>query len=240
MTYWRPGWRMTLLVLMVLPILLRLGIWQLDRAEEKQAYEEAYLERQGLLPVEPPGKGMAAAFSRVKLKGRFENEQQFLLDNQVRDGRVGYWVISPFHASDGRVWLVNRGWIAAGTKRSQLPDIQSADGPAEVVAVVWPDTGLPPLLKEDPWDDAWPKRIQRLNVARMAALVGAIAVELRLEAGQRGVLDAAPLLMHVPSEKHIGYAVQWFSLAGVLGIGFIIYGFVTAARQARPEGPEHV
>lgn len=239
-TRWRPGWRMTLLVLAVLPILIRLGTWQLDRAEEKRAYENAYLERQGMLPVAPPRQDMAAAFSRVKLEGRFDSEQQFLLDNQVRDGRVGYWVINAFHASDGRTWLVNRGWIAAGTDRSKLPDIRPGDGPVEVVVVVWPDTGLLPLLKEDPWDDAWPKRVQRPNVARMAALVGAAAVELRLEAGQPGVLSAAPLLMVVPSVKHTGYAVQWFALAGVLCISFIIYGFVMAARQARPEGPEHV
>jgi len=217
---------MTLLLVLLLPLLFRLGFWQLDRAAEKQAYENAYLQRQGMLAIDPPAQPLSLPYARVRLDGHYDNEAQYLLDNQIREGQVGYWTITRFVATDGRSWLVNRGWVAAGSRREILPDITISEDPVTIVAVIWPDTGLPPLLAEDKWDQDWPLRIQRLNIARMAAqLESTEAVELRLEEGQPGVLAPAPLLIHVRASKNIGYAVQWFGLAAVLTIGFIVYGF---------------
>jgi len=234
----QPGNRMVLLVVLVLPILLWLGNWQLDRAEEKRRYEITYLERQGMLPIVPPADPAAIAFSRLKLSGHYDTSRQVLLDNQVSAGRVGYWVITRFQTQDGRSWLVNRGWAAAPERRDELPDIQVSEQPCELVAVVWPDTGLVPLLEEDRWEEDWPKRIQRLDVHTLGPLLHSQAVELRLEAGQPGVLEAAPLLIPVSHEKHTGYAVQWFLLAGVLLVGFVFYGFTMTARRERATGSD--
>lgn len=227
---------MVVLVMVMLPALLWLGSWQLERAEEKRRYEMAYLELQGMLPAVPPADPATVPFSRLKLTGRYNANRQVLLDNQVSDGRVGYWVITPFQAEDGRSWLVNRGWLAAPERRDQLPEIPVSEKTGELVAVVWPDTGLLPLLEEEHWQQGWPKRIQRLDVRALGLLLGSEAIELRLEAGQPGVLEAAPLLIPVSYKKHTGYAVQWFLLAGVLLVGFVIYGFTMTARRERATG----
>lgn len=214
------------MTLLALPLLLSLGFWQLDRAAEKRAYDNLYLERQSQLAVEPPEDLRDFAFGRVRLTGRFDDQQQFLLDNQTSNGRVGYWVISRFIAEDGRSWLINRGWLPASGGRETLPDISVSTDRISIIAVVWPDTGLMPLLAEDTWQPGWPKRVQRLDIERMAALFEATEpIELRLEAGQPEVLLAAPLVMPVGATKHTGYAVQWFGLAGVLSIGYLVYGF---------------
>lgn len=236
--HWRfqPGGRMVLLVLLVLPLLLWLGSWQLDRAQEKRHYEMAYLELQGMLPVVAPADPAKTPFSRLKFSGRYDTTRQVLLDNQVSDGRVGYWVITPFRDDDGRNWLVNRGWVAAPERRDQLPDIAVSELPCELVAVVWPDTGLMPLLQQDPLQQDWPKRVQRLDLRVLGPLLDSEVVEMRLEAGQPGVLEAAPLLIPVSHRKHTGYAVQWFALAGVLLVGFVVYGFTMAARRGRATG----
>jgi cytochrome oxidase assembly protein ShyY1 len=236
----QPGWRMTVLLLVGLPVLLSLGNWQLQRAEEKRRFELNYLQAQSALPVRPGLADEQPPFTRLRLRGRYDADRQFLLDNQVRDGQIGYWVVTPFRDVDGRNWLVNRGWVAAAQRRDQLPDLVVDTDPEQIVAVVWPDTGLIPALAEERWPSQWPLRIQRLDVDKMAPLVDAVPMELRLEAGQPGVLAPAPVLMTVRASKHTGYAMQWFAFAGVLMLGFLIYGFTMPKRRARLKGSEDV
>lgn len=236
----QPGWRMVMLLLVGLPLLLSLGNWQLQRAEEKRRFEVAYLEAQSRLPIMPPASAEAQPFTRLRLIGRYDSKRQFLIDNQIRDGQVGYWVVTPFRGEDGRSWLVNRGWIAAPRRREELPDIDIAGPATQIVAVVWPDTGLIPALAQEQWSSQWPLRIQRLDVRKMAPMVDAVPIELRLEASAPGVLAPAPMLISVTAGKHTGYAVQWFAFAAVLVVGFLIYGFTMPRRRVRLKGSEHV
>jgi surfeit locus 1 family protein len=60
---------------------------------------------------------------------------------------------------------------------------------------------------------------------------GAEPVEIRLEAGQPGVFAAAPVDVDFAPERHRGYAVQWFGLAGVLLTGYLIFGFSRRANE---------
>ena len=223
---WHPGWKMTTFVMVMLPLTVALGFWQLDRAELKRGLERQYLERLGMLPETPPETLANAAFLRVRLEGEYEPGHHYLVDNRVRDGRPGYWVVSRFRASDGRGWLVNRGWVAAPPRRDLLPPVGTPSGSQRLLGVLWPDTGLTPLLAPDPWPDSWPRRVQRLDVARMAAEgPDVVPVEVRLEPGQPGVEAAAPVNVAFRPERHTGYAVQWFALAGVLVVAYLIFAF---------------
>ncbi len=239
----RPGWGLSLAVMAMLPVLLALGVWQLQRAEEKRSYQSRYYDRL----AEPPrplaslaGSLTDAGFARVFLRGRYQRGRDYLVDNRTRHGRPGYWVVSRFAAQDGRIYLVNRGWIAAPPRREVLPEVVTPGGPVTLQAVVWPDLGLPPLLAEEAWPSRWPKRIQRLDVARMAADPDlgpgidsrfepepepVVAAELRLEPGQAGVFVAAPVDPGFVPERHQAYAAQWFGLALVLLAGYVILGF---------------
>jgi len=220
----RPGWRMTAFTVLLLPIVLSLGSWQLERAEEKRQFENAYMDRIGAL-ARPPGASVEP-FERVRLEGEYEPERYFLLDNQTRDGAVGYGVVSSFLATDGRRWLVNRGFLAGDRARRSLPEVTTPTGPVTLTGLVWPDLGLMPVFGDNGWPDGWPKQVQRMEVARMAALLpNAMVAEIRLEPGQPGVFAAAEVALNMPASTHTGYAVQWFGLAAALSIGYVIFGF---------------
>lgn len=222
-----PGWKMSLFVAAMLPTVLALGFWQLDRADLKRGYEASYFDRMaqpaGPVPDDPAG----AAFMRVSVAGRYDTERYFLVDNQVHEGRTGYWLIAVLRADDGRQWLVNRGWIAAPPVREELPVVDIPPDRVVLTGVLWPDTGMVPLLAQDRWADGWPKRVQRLDIEAMAVSVGGgtPAAEIRLEGGQPGVEVPANLGHDFKSRTHEGYAAQWFGLGGVLIVGYLFYGF---------------
>lgn len=226
---WHPGWKMTLFTALMLPLVVSLGLWQLDRAEEKRVYEDRYYQRLGERPVAPPARvfeGADGDFLRVRLDGSYDPMRYFLIDNQIQEGQVGYQVVGVFQTEDERRWLINRGWVPATQSRARLPDISVPEGRVSVVGVIWPELGLPPLLKPDDWPDTWPKRVQRLDVGRMAGLIEHTApLEVRLEQGSPGIFVPARLELVVTPAKHLGYAAQWLGLSAALAIGYLIFGF---------------
>ncbi|MEE8244679.1 MAG: SURF1 family cytochrome oxidase biogenesis protein, partial [Pseudomonadales bacterium] len=89
---------------------LGLGAWQLERAETKVELRDAYFERMAAEAVAPQAEPLM--LERVPLVGRFEGTS-FLVDNQVHQGRAGYWVVSSFLDESGSRYLVKAGAWAA-------------------------------------------------------------------------------------------------------------------------------
>lgn len=233
---------MSLFTLFFFPLLISLGLWQLSRADEKQArYELAEARKQQAPQRLSELSGVAAernGFQRVRAVGRFDAARHLLLDNQHAGGQVGYWVLQPFATTD-ETWLVNRGFIAAAARREQWPPVITPAGELEIEAVLWPQFGLLPLLDSEGSVESapgsatgWPKRVQRLDFAAFQRLFGELApMEVRLLPGSAGAMpEVAPTEQPNGAARHQGYAVQWFGLAIVLIAGFVIFG-VLGARE---------
>lgn len=237
----KKDWRMTLFVVVMLPLVLGLAVWQLQRADYKQALMDSYFDKLGGLPQTLVADSPTPAeFTRVRLRGNYE-QAHLLLDNQLSNGRPGYWVYSPF-TLEGVTWLVNRGWIAAPASRDQLPEVPAVPkGEIQLVALVWPDTGSLPLFGEEPHEqlgaEIW--RLQRLDFSALPAGLESVVggqlmnAELRLEDAQPGVLQAVPQTMAFGVARHHGYAFQWFGLGIALIVGYIFY---RRSLTASPDG----
>lgn len=239
----RPGRYPTLAFLLLFPLLLSLGLWQLDRAEQKQALLSAQDARRNDLPMD---LGMVSEledldrFRPATASGRFVADRQWLLDNRVHAGQVGYHVYSLFDLDDahGRALLVNRGWVPLGASRQQLPVLPLPEGkvriqgrlsrPASVgIALGEPDYASVSALQVVPY----------LEVKRVAAAIGRelLPMVLELDEGQPGALTEDPLTAtQITPEKHIGYAVQWFGLAAALLIIYVGLNTRRMKEESRP------
>lgn len=226
----RPGLWPTLAVLLLLPLLLGLGFWQLDRAEQKKAWLarlEAGLRQE---PVELDSSATdypAVAFRRVIARGSYDPAHQLLLDNQVRDRQVGYLVLTPLRLEGTDIAvLVDRGWVAAPLDRTQLPDIGLAAGALTVrgVADKGPSAGLR-LGEAAIAADQWPLRLQYLDYALLERRLPypLLPYVIRLDADQpHGYRrDWQPTPQMGPA-THLGYAVQWFGLAIALVVIYLV------------------
>lgn len=219
-------------VLVVLPLvsmLLGLGAWQLDRAGEKASILASYRERsQGpARPIGPGSDGLEQLrFRHVELSGQFLPGRQFLLDNQIRNGRVGYQVLTPMRVT-GRddLVLVDRGWVPQGPTRAELPDVIVSDGQRRITGVLYVPFGEGLRLGEmDEGQLSWPRLIQYVDFGliekRLMHAVAPFTVRLDPTASD-GYLREWPVVAVSP-ERHLAYAIQWFGLALVLAIGFVI------------------
>ena len=231
MARFRPGFKMTAFVLIFVPATLALGLWQTARGDYKRDLHDQYLDALTQLPQRYMGQASPNNFARLRVDGVYTHEQ-FFVDNQVHEGRVGYWLLQAVdlvdqteQAGSYKKVLVNRGFYPAPQSRAQLPNLTTPALRQSLVGVVWPFTGLIPLLADDAWSADWPKRVQRLDIARMAELVGALPVEIRLESDVPGVAVAAPVAPRLDEDKHRGYAATWFGLTVALVVLYLLYGF---------------
>ena len=226
-------WRITLFAVVLVPLMASLGVWQLQRAQEKAHLAAEFAERQQQAPAPLSAlwdkTDAALAYLPVRLIGSFLPDKYFLLDNQVQDGQVGYEVLGILQLADaaGSV-LVNRGWIAGDAARRTLPAVPVVTGPVDITGHVYVAPGAPFLLAEQHLDTAWPMRIQAVEMSKLGPLVTVLQVgnvfpfPVRIDAGQQGALKVNWQVVNMSPQMHQGYAVQWFAMAAVLLVFYLL------------------
>jgi cytochrome oxidase assembly protein ShyY1 len=209
-----------------LPLLVSLGFWQLERAEEKTEQLAQWEDPGNTLDWETySGSGLQPG-QPVTTTGRYR-ESIWLLDNRTRDGAPGYEVLALFEPQQGDALVVNRGWIQAPRRRDELPEIST---PPNVVTLIGrlSDYPEPPVLMETATDlTQWPRRVQALTRSDVAALgVDAPSLVMRLaDPDQPGAYRADWSPDYMGTQTHYGYAVQWFALALVLIISTVVASY---------------
>lgn len=227
-------WRITLFTVVMVPLMVGLGLWQLQRAQEKAELSAAFEARQHQAPAQLPAlwdsPAKSLAYLPVQLAGSFLPDKYFLLDNQVQHGKVGYEVLAILQLADasGSV-LVNRGWIAGDTARRALPAVPLVTGTVTITGHVYVAPGTPFLLAEQQLDNTWPKLIQAVEMDKLGPVVAAaqpvgkvFPYPIRIDAGEPGALAVAWQVVNMSPQVHRGYAVQWFAMAAVLLVFFLL------------------
>jgi cytochrome oxidase assembly protein ShyY1 len=226
-------WRTTVLTLVLLPAMLGLGLWQLQRADEKAAiaarWEQRKLQPPVMLEQVSTDDTTELEYLPVQLSGYILADQYFLLDNRINRGKFGYEVLGVMLLEQtGQVVLVNRGWIAADSSRQSLPEVPVVSGPLIIKGHVYVAPGAPYLLADLELEPGWPKRIQAIEMDKLRPVVKELAgaqlfpYSVRIDPDQPAALTVDWQVINVSPEKHTGYAVQWFTMALALLIFFIL------------------
>jgi len=222
---------------------VRLGFWQLDRLEQRRARNAAVLAARDQPPVALDSARFAAVaadpgaydWRPAEAAGTYHHAGDLLLRGRSRDGRPGVHLVSPLVLADGRVVMVDRGWVPAADAASADADAYRTSGPVRVSGLLRamradPDRGLPAAGRAGA-DSSW-RRID-LGAARERAPGEVLPLYLqRLPASadppSPPLAEAAPGLSE---GNHLSYAVQWFSFAAIAVVGLLIL-----ARRKRPSG----
>ena len=209
-----------MVTLVCVTLFIRLGLWQLHKAETKQALQAQLDQHAVEAPVPLPesiDNPQQWRYRNVRAQGSYDTRYQILLDNQVENGNAGYHVITPFKIEDsGRYVLVNRGWIPARAQHSEIPQVDTPSGHMEVFGNLWlPSDKIysleAPSAKAE-WQPVWQhmdmKRYQQSVPFKLYPLI----LRLAPESPAGGFIRNWPR----PAERietHLGYAYQWFGFA---------------------------
>lgn len=216
-----PGVWPTLAALFFFVLTLWLGNWQVERADTKRALQARYDTAMQEAPIHVDSALVdrdSVLYRRVEVEGVFDDAHTILLDNRIYNGVAGYHVLTPLVMPGGaRAVLVNRGWIATGRSRAQLPSVPAPAGRIKLMGVAAdPHSRYFELLQAAPQGQVW----QNLDFEQFAALYGASlqpVLLLQTSAMEDGLVRDWPR-PDTGVSMHLSYAVQWYSLAATLAV----------------------
>jgi surfeit locus 1 family protein len=229
----RPRLLPAIATIVLLPVLVWLGVWQLERADEKR---DRIIRFEAGATIEHLDSTMAVRdlaeftqFQQVQLDGRYDNKRQFLLDNMTDGGSAGYHILTLFRTATSQdLILVDRGWIAKDFRSALPPDITVAEDQRTIIARVsrLPRPGIELAANPDHLT-SWPRVVQFPTAGSLSAIVGEELIGPLLLLNDKqpdGYLrDWRPAASGV--DRHMGYALQWFAMAATLLVIYVVVNF---------------
>lgn len=224
----------TLLVLAGTALCIRLGIWQLDRLQQRRAFNAQY-ESARAAPALNLNKDQPADITRmewraVNVTGEYDFANQVALRNQYYEGQYGYHLLTPLRF-EGNAVLVDRGWIPADDN-SAASDWRKYDeqGPVTV-------SGQLRLGQTKPAfggvADQLPEKGAKLEIWNNADLIHIVEqipypvlpVYIQPKSDPKDTQPPIPFQpeVEITEGPHFGYALQWFTFATILFVGYPFY-----------------
>lgn len=225
----RGWWFATLLVFAGTALCIRLGIWQLDRLEQRRAFNTQVLSMRALAPLDLnkgiPADLAAMEWRAVTVTGAYDFEHQVALRNRYHGDQYGYHLLTPLIISGGAAVLVERGWIPA-TDNETPAAWRKYDQPGLITV-----TGQVRLGQQKPSFggvadpagdhlDIWNNfDLQRLAAQSPYPILPVFVQPAETAANSQPPIPAQPEI-ELTEGPHFGYALQWFSFASILFFGY--------------------
>lgn len=238
--------------LICIPLFIKLGLWQYNKAQQKQAIHEAYDQAKlDAALIFPLGLTDSKAinidnwkYKKVTVQGEYETKYQILLDNQVEGDKVGFHVITPLKIDNVNEYvLVNRGWILGKDIHTELPVFNTPTGKQTLTGQVWvPSKKIFTLEGADGQSVAsdqsgilsWQKVWQNMDMAKYKKSVPLVVSELAIKLDQDSHAGGFVRNWQIPLERitnNLGYAYQWF---GFSFAALLIFLYMSTTR-VKPE-----
>lgn len=220
----------------------RMGVWQLDRAQQKLSLEAALREQAAAPPLPASelatsaGQASSQHYRRITLRGEWDAAHTVFLDNRQMGGRPGFFVVTPLKlpGTARTAVLVQRGWVPRDmAQRTHVPPVASPPGPVTVQGRVSP---VPSRLASFGADAPGPIR-QNIDLDAFAAEAGLALLplsitELPSPANAQDGLQRDWPQPAVDVQKHYGYAAQWFIFCALIA-GLYVWFQLIRPRLAR-------
>ncbi len=224
----------TLATLCLMALFVYLGLWQAGKGERLLAERLLFATRAKLGPLPISGAlvdPQALRDAPITVRGRYEFEQGFFVDNRQHNGVAGLHVVTPLkiEGSETRI-LVNRGWVGWPNGRKILPKVPTPEGVVEVRGIA--DV---PLVKKfllmPEHAEARTQLWMQMDLPRFALLVQYPVQPVLLLQNRDDAHDGLVRDWQAPEDRvpmHQSYALQWFGMAAAL---LVFYGYASFGRR---------
>jgi cytochrome oxidase assembly protein ShyY1 len=229
----RRSLKVLLLAALVAAVCVRLGVWQIARLHERNAFVAA-LHRGSSQPPVPTASLLPSVehvdpdsvrYRRVMVTGTYDPGREVVLYGRGLSSEVnGNHVLTPLLMPDGTAFVVDRGWVPAGDDTPPVGGATPPTGTVTVAGILIPSEG------GLPGDGGGPSVTEttRVDLAQLASQLPYRVAPLYLllqtqSPRQTAFPKPAPFLLP-PAPPHLSYAIQWFSFATIalVGAGILI------------------
>lgn len=231
--YFQPRLSFSIATLIILPILISLGCWQLDRWQQKKTLQqaiEANFTNQTTAKVIFSISELTslARFTQVETKGEWLFQHSLFLDNQMYRHQAGFRVLTPFVLQDSRAAiLIDRGWIPRNTDLKKI-DLPFPETQQVIRGIInQPSTGIQ-LAANHTQPRNQQITVIDFNYFKIPASYQLHPIVLQLNAHQPNAFSQqSEPLMGLKPLTHLGYAIQWFGFAILL----LVYFFIASCKR---------
>jgi surfeit locus 1 family protein len=254
-----------LATMLAMGLTARLGFWQLDRAQQKLALQDERESRRALPALSAADLPLTIAAAKgqdqrpVRVEGQWWPEATVYLDNRPMGRAVGLWVLTPLRLADGRVLLVQRGWIPRDIRdRTRIAPYETSPGtvgvrgrlslaPSRLYELGGSDNGR---IRQNLDIESFRAELESGFPGSSKALLPYLLVQTEAEAppppkmpplsSASSAQEKVALRRDWPEpagdvHKHWGYAFQWFGLCTLIAILYVWFQFVQPRRKnSRP------
>lgn len=242
----RRWWWQTLLVLLGMAFLARLGFWQLDRLEQRREENRRIAAQLAAPPLELDGSvqwqdPLELQDRQVAVEGEFDYSRQIALKNQNWLGAPGVNLITPVRiAGSDRAVLVDRGWIPYQQSESEVwPQVDGPDQ-AQVLGYAQKTQLLPDGRSVTP--DTPQSHWFRVDIAAIQAQLPYELLPFYIQqappSGNQSLPYREEKVFDLSEGNHMSYALQWFSFALIFGVGYLQFIRVNSREPTTLTGQE--
>jgi surfeit locus 1 family protein len=243
---------------LALAALLALSLWQFQRKAWKEGLIEALasraaaepmsgaaFDRLACAPMQIVGVMRSCEYVAVRLTGSFDHKEERHVYTTLPAmpggyGGPGYWVTTPLRLSDGRRYIVSRGFVPAPRKAPATRPEGAIPGEVQIVGLIRSAEARTMFLAaNDPGSNVWFLR----NPAELYPDLPGTS------AGPDPRLIFIDLLTPIPpgalprptagdiavTNRHLEYALTWLGLAAVL-LAILVALVADRFRQAQGRG----
>jgi surfeit locus 1 family protein len=222
----------TVFTIPALILLIGLGTWQVERLAWKTdliARREAQLAAPPTVMPETLDAATPLDFHHVTTTGTFQNDKELYIAALDKRGISGFQVVTPLELEDGKILLVNRGFVPDRNKRPETREAGQLTGTVAVEGIlrlaVVPTGWIVP--QNQPGDNFW----IYVDVPAMAAAIHldpAQVLPFYIEAGPTPNPGGFPIggqtRISLPND-HLQYAITWYSFAVSLLVIYFLYHY---------------
>ena len=228
-----PSWLGFIVLIVCVPVFIKLGLWQYNKAKLKQDIQTSYNASLDYDALSLPAKLENLdewKYKKIKITGHYETKYQILLDNQVEDSRAGFHVVTPLKIEGRNDYvLVNRGWVVGKATHTDLPAIITPAEKVEVIGLVWVPSKkiftLESVHEKSRWNQVW----QHMDLERYQNNVPINVLPIVIKLDSHSQAGGFVRNWQLPAQKiatNMGYAYQWFGFA-VASLLIFLYTSIT-------------
>lgn len=224
-------------------LLSSLGLWQLERGQnlELENRSKTLNSKKKIinLNLSERDETFEDGF-KVALTGRFIKNMIIFHDNRLNSGQSGYHVFSIFEIENKQSVLMNRGWVKMNLDRRILPEINTSSDLVTLSGTIrYPVKNVYTLAEAKP-NKQFPQRVQTIDVEQLSIDTSVKLAEYSVlldstVKGEHFDRNWENLLpgKYMTANKHYAYSLQWFSLALVALVTFMILIYKMAKNEQR-------